>query len=61
MRIPSPATDAQMLEDGELGGVHRQAVWEGFQGTLKEWEKMSPPGDKKAECDDIPSVGTPSS
>ncbi|KAJ8584380.1 hypothetical protein M405DRAFT_914833 [Rhizopogon salebrosus TDB-379] len=52
----------KMPEDGELGGVQPgQAVWEAFEGALKEWEKMSPPGDKKAECDDVPSVDTPSS
>jgi hypothetical protein len=35
-------------------------VGEGFEGALKEWEKMSLPGDEKAGYDDIPSVDTPS-
>jgi len=65
LRIPSPATvdasDSQIPDDGELGGVHLgQAVWESFEGSLKEWEKVSPAGDEKAECDDVPSVDTPS-
>lgn len=66
LRIPSPATadagDAQIPDDGELGGVHLgQAVWEGFESALKEWEKLSPPGDEKTGCDDAPSVDSPSS
>jgi len=66
LRIPSPATadagDAQIPDDGELGGVHLgQAVWEGFEAALKEWEKVSPPGDEKTGCDDAPSVDSPSS
>ncbi|KAG0694949.1 hypothetical protein DFH29DRAFT_1005895 [Suillus ampliporus] len=65
LRIPSPATadaaDAQVPDDGELGGVHLgQAVWEGLEGALKEWEKVNPPGDEKAGCDDVPSVDTSS-
>lgn len=66
LRIPSPTTadasELQVPDDGELGGVHLgQAVWEGFEGALKEWEKVSPPGDEKAGCDDVPSVDTPCS
>ncbi|KAG2153403.1 hypothetical protein DEU56DRAFT_727130 [Suillus clintonianus] len=66
LRIPSPATantaDAQVPDDGELGGVHLgQAVWEGLESALKEWEKVNPQGDEKAGCDDGPSVDTPSS
>lgn len=63
LRIRSPATadaaDAQVPDDGELGGVHLgQAVWEGLEGALKEWEKVNPQGDEKAGCDDGPSVDT---
>lgn len=66
LRIQSPATadaaDAQVPDDGELGGVHLgQAVWEGLEGALKEWEKVNPQGDEKAGCDDGPSVDTQSS
>jgi hypothetical protein len=66
LRIPSPATadatDAQVPDDRKLMDVHLgHAVWEGFEGALKEWEKVSPPGNEKAECDDIPPVDTPSS
>jgi len=65
LRIPSPATadnaDAEVPDDGEFGGVHLgQAVWESFEGALKEWEKVDPQGDKKAERDEL-SVDTPSS
>ncbi|KAG2347606.1 hypothetical protein BDR05DRAFT_958371 [Suillus weaverae] len=64
LRIPSPVTadaaDAQVPDDGELGGVHLgQAVWEGLEGALKEWEKVNSQGDEKAGCDDGPSVDTP--
>lgn len=63
LRIQSPATadaaDAQVPDDGELGGVHLgQAVWEGLEGALKEWEKVKPQGDEKAGCDDGLSVDT---
>ncbi|KAJ8585801.1 hypothetical protein M405DRAFT_824323 [Rhizopogon salebrosus TDB-379] len=66
LRIPSPATadttDAQVQGDGKLMSARLgQVVWESFDGTLREWEKMSSPGDEKAECDDIPSMDTPSS
>ncbi|KAG1855345.1 hypothetical protein DFJ58DRAFT_659921 [Suillus subalutaceus] len=66
LRIPSPVTadtaDAQVPDDGELGGVHLgQAVWEGLESALKEWEKVDPKGDEKAGCDDGLSVDTPSS
>ncbi|KAG1740821.1 uncharacterized protein EDB91DRAFT_1131628 [Suillus paluster] len=59
LRIPSPATaDAEVPDDGELGGVHLgQAVWESFEGALKEWEKV---GDEKTGCDNA-EVDTPSS
>jgi hypothetical protein len=65
LRIPSPATadnaDAEVPDDGEFGGVHLgQAVWESFEGALKEWEKVDSQGDKKAERDEL-SVDTPSS
>ncbi|KAG2118207.1 uncharacterized protein F5147DRAFT_670472 [Suillus discolor] len=66
LRIPSPATadaaDAQVPDDGELGGVHLgQAVWEGLEGALKEWEQVNPQGDEKAGRDDGLSVDTQSS
>ncbi|KAG2071105.1 hypothetical protein BDR04DRAFT_1128231 [Suillus decipiens] len=66
LRMPSPATadtaDVQLSDDGEFWGVHlSQAVWEGLEGTLKEWEKFDPQGDKKASCDNGLSVDTPSS
>ncbi|KAG2030684.1 hypothetical protein BDR03DRAFT_1016885 [Suillus americanus] len=64
-------TDApeEMLKAGALyheywtiGGVHLgQAVWEGLEGALKEWDDVNPQGDEKAECDDGLSVDTPSS
>ncbi|KAG1718828.1 hypothetical protein EDB19DRAFT_1899041 [Suillus lakei] len=38
-----------------------QAVWEGLENVLKEWEKVSPQDDEKAGCDDGPSVDTSSS
>ncbi|KAG2046054.1 hypothetical protein BDR06DRAFT_923103 [Suillus hirtellus] len=66
LRIQSPATadaaDAQVPDDGELGGVYLgQAVWEGLEGALKEWEKVNPQGDEKAVRDDGLSVDTQSS
>ncbi|KAG2369463.1 hypothetical protein BDR07DRAFT_1477080 [Suillus spraguei] len=66
LRIPNLATgdttDAQVPDDGEFGGVHLgQAVWEGLEGALKEWEKVEPQGDKETGCDDGLSVDTPSS
>lgn len=65
LRVPNPvtadATDAQVPDDGELGGVHLgQAVWEGLESALKEWEKASPQDNEKAGRDDGPSVDTPS-
>ncbi|KAG2335433.1 hypothetical protein BDR05DRAFT_978949 [Suillus weaverae] len=65
-RIPSLVTadtaDAQVPDDGELGGVHLgQAVWEGLKGALKEWEKVNSQGEEKAGCDDGPSVDIPNS
>ncbi|KAG1794176.1 uncharacterized protein HD556DRAFT_1371433 [Suillus plorans] len=63
LRIQSPVTadaaDAQVPDDGELGGVHLgQAVWEGLEDALKEWEKVNPQGDEKVGCDDGLSVDT---
>jgi hypothetical protein len=60
LRIPSPATDAQMPEDGARGRPAWSSGMGGLRGCPQRVGEISPLGDKKAECDDVPPVGTPS-
>ncbi|KAG2339587.1 hypothetical protein BDR05DRAFT_977692 [Suillus weaverae] len=52
--VTADAANAQVPDGGELGGVHLgQAVWEGLESVLEEWENANPQGEERAGCDMI--------